>query len=97
MKKSNMINKDVRINDEVRNETARNTAESSNVNDQIFQNIITDGNLINSKIRNIHTTIKFNTCRSNRLIEIKNSLSNIDRKTNITNFATINEILIEKI
>ena len=32
MKKSNIVNKDVRINDEVRNEAARNIAESSDTN-----------------------------------------------------------------
>ena len=65
MKKSNIINKNDRISDEVRNETARNTAESSNTNNQIFENVITDDNLSNSKIRNIHTRIKSSICHSN--------------------------------
>ena len=33
MKKSNIVNRNVRISDEIRNEVARNTAESSNAND----------------------------------------------------------------
>ena len=65
MKKSNIVNKNVRIDDEVRNETARNIVESSNVNNQIFENDVTDDNLVNSKTRNIHAKIKFSTCRSN--------------------------------
>ena len=50
MKKSNIINKDVRINNKIRIETTRNTVESLNANDQIFGNIIIDDNLLNSKI-----------------------------------------------
>ena len=50
MKKSNIVNKDIRISDEVKNEIVRNTAESSNINDQIFENIITNNNLSNSKV-----------------------------------------------
>ena len=49
MKKSNIINKNIRIDDEIRNETARNTVESSDVNSQIFENNITDDKLLNSK------------------------------------------------
>ena len=61
MKKSNIINKDARINNEVRNEAVRNTAESLNADDQIFKNVITNDNLSNSKIRNIYTRIKSST------------------------------------
>ena len=50
MKKSNIINKNVRINNEVRSEAARNTAESSNANSQIFEDDITNNNLSNSKV-----------------------------------------------
>ena len=49
IKKLNIINKNVRINDKVRNEAARNTAESLNANDQIFENVIINNNLLNSK------------------------------------------------
>ena len=40
--------------------------------------------------------VKFNTRRSNRLTEIENLLSIVERNTNITTFATIDEILIKK-
>ena len=50
MKKSNIVNKNIRINDEIRNEVVRNTAESSNTDDQIFEDVITNDNLSNSKI-----------------------------------------------
>ena len=96
MKKLNIINKDVRINDEIWNETARDITESSNANNQIFENDIINSNLSDSKTRNIHVKVKFNIRRSNRLIEIENSLSSVERSTNITAFATIDEILIEK-
>ena len=49
MKKSNNVNKNVRIDDEIRNEVARDIAESLNANNQIFENDITDNNLSNSK------------------------------------------------
>ena len=65
MKKSNIVNKDVRIDDKVRSEIVRNIIESSNANSQIFENDVTNNNLINSKIRNIHARVKFSTCRSN--------------------------------
>ena len=65
MKKSNIINKSVRIDNEIRNEAARNTAESSNVNNQIFEDDATNDKLLNSKTSNIHARIKFNTRRSN--------------------------------
>ena len=96
MKKSNIINKNVRIDDEVRNEVARDTAESSNVNNQIFEDDVTNDNLSNSKISNIYVRIKFNTRRSNRLIEIEDLLSRIGRSTSTTAFATIDEVSIEK-
>ena len=96
MKKSNIVNKNVQISDEVRNEVVRNTAGSLNAYDQIFEDIIIDNNLLNSKIRNIHAIIKFSIRRSNRLIEIEILLSSIERKTNTIAFATIDEISIEK-
>ena len=96
MKKLNIVNKDIQINDEIRNETARNTAESSNADDQIFENVVTDDNLLNSKIRNIYARIKSSTRRSNRLIEIENSLNSVERRTNTITFATIDEFLIEE-
>ena len=96
MKKSNIINKNVRIDDEIRNEIAQNTVESLNANSQIFENDVTDNNLSNSKILNIHAKIKFNIRRSNRLIEIENSLSSVERSTNTAAFATIDEVSIEK-
>ena len=65
IKKSNIVNKNVRIDNEIRNEIARDIAESSNANNQIFKNDVTNNNLSNSKTRNIHARIKFNTCRSN--------------------------------
>ena len=45
MKKSNIVNKDVQVDDEIRNETARDTVKSSNANSQIFKNDVTDDNL----------------------------------------------------
>ena len=35
IRKLNIINKNVQVNDEVRNETVRNTAKSSNANNQV--------------------------------------------------------------
>ena len=96
MKKSNIINKDIRINDEIRNEVARNIAESLNADNQIFKNDATDNNLSNSKIQNIHARIKFSTRRSKRLIEIENSINSVERNTNTTAFATIDKISIKK-
>ena len=96
MKKSNTVNKNVWIDDEIRNKVVRNIVESSNADSQIFENDATDNNLLNSKIRNIYMKVKFNTRCSNRLTEIENSLNNVERNTNITAFATIDEILIEK-
>ena len=96
IKKSNIINKNIRVNDEVWNEVARNIIESLNANNQIFENDITDNNLLNSKIRNIYAKIKFNTRRSNWLIEIENSLNSVERSTNTITFTTINEISVEK-
>ena len=96
MKKSNIINEDVRIDDEIRNKTIRNIVESSDANNQIFENDATNNNLSNSKTRNIHAKVKFSIRRSNRLIEIKNSLSSVERSTSTTTFATIDEISIKK-
>ena len=96
MKKLNIINKNVRINDEIRNKIVWNTAVSLNADSQIFENDITKNNLLNSKVRNIHTRVKSSTRRSNRLIEIKNSLNRIERNTSTATFATIDKISIEK-
>ena len=96
MKKSNIVNKDVRINDEIRNETVRNIVESSDADSQIFEDDVTNDNLLNSKTRNIYARVKSSIRRSNRLIKIENSLSSVERSTNTTTFATIDEILIEK-
>ena len=65
MKKSNIVNKNIRVNDEIRKKIVRNTAESFNADDQIFEDVITNDNLLNSKIRNIHPRIEFSTRRSN--------------------------------
>ena len=96
MKKSNIVNKNIRLDDKIRNEVVRNTAESSNADNQFFENDITNDNLSNSKTRNIYTRIKLSIRRSNRLIKIENSLSSVERSTSITAFATIDEVLIEK-
>ena len=96
MKKSNIVNKDIRIDDEIRNEIVRNIVESLNINSQIFKNDATNNNLLNSKIQNIHARIKSSTRRSNQLIEIENSLNNVERSTSTAAFATIDEISIEK-
>ena len=96
MKKSNIINKNVRIDNKVRNEIVRNAVESSDANSQVFENDVINNTLSNSKTRNIHARTKFSIRCLNRLIEIENSLSNIDRKTNTTTFATINDILSKK-
>ena len=65
MKKSNNINKDARVDDEVRSEAARNITENSNTDSQIFENDATDNNLLNSKTRNIRARIKSSTRRFN--------------------------------
>ena len=78
MKKSNNVNKDARVDDEIRNEAARDIVESSDADSQIFENDVTDDNLSNSKTRNIHARIKSDIRRFNRLIEIENSLSNVE-------------------
>ena len=65
MKKSNIINKDIRINNKIRNEAVRNIVESSDADSQIFENNIINNNLSNSKARNIHAKIKSSTRRSN--------------------------------
>ena len=46
MKKPYIVNKDVRINNEVRNKIARNTIESLNTDNQIFENVITNDNFV---------------------------------------------------
>ena len=96
MKKSNNINKNVRINDEVRNEVVRDIAESLNADSQVFKNDVINDNLLNSKIRNIHARVNFSTRCFNRLIEIENSLNNVGRSINTAAFVTINEISIKK-
>ena len=96
MKKSNIVNKNVRVNDEVRSETVWNIVESSNADNQIFEDDITDDNLSNSKTRDIHTRIKLNTRRSNRLIEIENLSSSVERSTSTITFTTIDEVSIKK-
>ena len=96
MKKSNNVNRNARIDDEIRSEVARNIVENLNADNQIFKNDVTDDNLSNLKTRNIHVRIKFSIRRFNRLIEIKNSLNNIGRNMSTVTFATIDEILIEK-
>ena len=65
MKKWNIINKDIRVDDEVRNKVVRNIVGNPDANNQISENDITDNNLSNSKIRNIYARIKFNIRRSN--------------------------------
>ena len=95
-KKSNIYNKDIRIDDEVRNEIAQNTAENLKTNSQIFKNDVTDNNLSNSKTLNIYARIKSNIRRSNQLIKMENSLNNVERSTSTTAFATIDEISIEE-
>ena len=96
MKKSNIINKNIWIDDEIRNKVVWNIAESSDADSQIFKNDVTNNNLLNSKIQDIHARIKSNTRRSNRLTEIENSLNSVERSTSTTTFATIDEISIEK-
>ena len=96
IKKSNIINKDVRIDNEILNKIVQDITENSNVNNQIFKDDITNNNLSNSKIRNIHARVKSSIRRLNRLIEIENSLSSVERNTNIITFATIDEVSIEK-
>ena len=96
MKKSNIINKDVRIDDEVRSEAVWDIVESLNADCQIFENDVTNNNLLNSKTRNIHARIKFSIRRSNWLTKIENSLNSVERNTNTTAFATIDKISIKK-
>ena len=52
MKKSNIVNKDIRINNEIRNKVAQDTTESSNVNKQIFAMLL---QTIIYQIRNLET------------------------------------------
>ena len=96
MKKSNNVNKNVRIDDEVRNETARNIVESSDTNNQIFENDVTNDNLSNLKARDIYARIKSSIRRFNQLIEIEKLLNSVERNTNTAAFSTIDEISIEK-
>ena len=65
MKKSNNVNKNARIDDEIQNEAVRDITESSDADSQIFEDDITNDNLLNSKTRNIHTKIKSSTRRFN--------------------------------
>ena len=65
MKKSNNVNKDARIDDEIRSEAVRNIVESLNTDSQIFENDATDDNLLNSKTRDIHARVKSDTRRFN--------------------------------
>ena len=96
MKKSNNVNKDARVDDEVRSEAARNIVESSDTNSQVFEDDVTDNNLSNSKTRDIRARIKFNTRRFNRLTEIENPLNNVERSTSTAAFSAIDEISIKK-
>ena len=96
IKKSNIVNKNVRIDEKVRNEVTRNIVESSNADNQVFENDVTNDNLSNSKISNIHARVKFNIRRSNRLIEIQNLLNSVERSTNTITFTTIDEVSIKK-
>ena len=96
MKKSNNVNRNVRINDEIRSETVRDIIESSDADSQIFKNDVTNDNLLNSKTRNIHARIKSDIRRFNRLAEIENSLNSVERSINTAAFAAIDEISIEK-
>ena len=57
IKKSNIINKNIRVDDEIWNKVVWNTVESSDD--------ITNNNLLNSKIQNIYTRVKSSTRRSN--------------------------------
>ena len=50
IKKSNIINKDVRIDNEIQNKVVRNTAKNSDADSQIFENDIINNNLSNLKI-----------------------------------------------
>ena len=96
MKKSNIINKNIRINDKVRSEIARNITESLYTDGQIFENNTTNNNLSNSKTRSIHARIKFSTRHSNWFVKIENSLNSVEWKTNTVAFATIDEVSIKK-
>ena len=96
MKKSNNVNKNARIDNKIQSEVARDIAENLNANNQIFENDVTNDNLLNLKTQNIHSKVKSDTHRFNRLIEIENSLNNVERNTSITAFTTIDEVSIEK-
>ena len=65
MKKSNNVNKDARIDDEVWNEIARNIVESLNADSQIFEDDAINNNLSKLKTWNIHARIKSSTRRFN--------------------------------
>ena len=77
-------------------EAARDVAENSNTDDQIFENVTADDNLSNLEIRDAHATDKSNVRRSNRLTEIENSLIKMNREKNTAAFAAIDETSIEK-
>ena len=65
MKKSNIVNRNIRIDDEIQNEAVQNIVESSDANSQTFKNDVINNNLLNSKTKNIHAKVKFNTRRLN--------------------------------
>ena len=96
IKKSNIINKNIQVDNEIRSKAAWNIAENSNANNEIFENDVTNNNLTNSKTQNIHAKVKSSTRRSNRLIEIENLLNSVERSTSIATFATIDEVSIKK-
>ena len=96
MLKSNIHSQNVRVIDEVRNGTARDAVEKSDVNDQVFEYIIVKNNLLSLKIRNVYMIVKSSTRHLDRLIQIEHSLNSVDRRTSTTTFTIMNEILIEK-
>ena len=96
MKKSNIVNRDVRINNKVQDEAVRNTVKNLNEDDQIFKNITADDNLLSSETRDISAINKPDSRCLNRLTEIESSLNRIGRRKNTAAFAAINKISIEK-
>ena len=65
MKKSNIINRNVRIDDEIRSEVVRNIVQSSDADSQTFEDDIINNNLLNSKTSDIHARVKSSIRRLN--------------------------------
>ena len=96
IEKTDIVNKNIRNIDKIRNEVAREVFENSNEKNRALKNLIADDNLTDSKVQESYTIVKLSIRRFNRFVKIENDLNNVDRKANITTFAAIDKISIEK-